>query len=596
MYNLVIIMADCLPRIRDALAYLLLTLALTVFAVAPLAYPGYVQAHSGFIPVYNLASLAQAGIETGWVPSIPSSYDPVRGDGLLPYYLAWPVVWMGATPLNAVKAVLALGFLGGAAGVFVWLRGPLGPAGAALAALVYTYLPYRLATVYVRGGWGEAFFLALLPWGLAVAEDHAAPGRRGWIALTTTVWALLGLCQPGLAVWAFLLLAAWQLLIRRTRTNYAALFAALGGMAAALALGLLISGFSIPDSPINFFDHFLYPAQIFSAYWGFGASRPGWEDGLALGLGFAALGLAMLTTFLATGRARTDADHLPSAANRLPDLRWLSLVTLVPILLMLSPAALLWQLTGLHYTLSYPWQLLSLAGLCLSALAGAAVRIDQRLARLPAYAALVVLTLLSSYSYLQPRFTELEPGTRPLAAWDGYGLMLLDYDLSVDVPPVAAGLSEPTSGRLSLADYGMLGPGDTLHVSLTWQATRPFDRDLKLFLHLLDASGQVVTQVDPLAGAEAGPAGTEYLTSHWDPGELILDDVPLIIPLGVSPGAYRLALGLYDGDTLERLPVVGREDGQVEFELEIGDRDGSKETASERSYLRLSQPATEHQQ
>ncbi len=178
---------------RDHAAHLLLTLALTVFAVAPLAYPGYAQVHSGFVPIYNLADLANGPLNLGWTPTVATHFDPLRGDGLLPYYLALPVVWLGGTPLTGVKVVFALGFLLGAAGVYFWLRRPLGPAGAALAALVYTYLPYRVAVVYVRGAWGEALFLGLLPWALAAAAGKAPrrPYRRAMSA--ALAWGLLGL-------------------------------------------------------------------------------------------------------------------------------------------------------------------------------------------------------------------------------------------------------------------------------------------------------------------------------------------------------------------------------------------------------------------
>ncbi len=370
---------------------------------------------------------------------------------------------------------------------------------------------------------------------------------------------------------------------------YGLIVAALGGTVVALALTFLTAGFSVPASPINFFDHFLYPAQLFSAYWGFGASRPGWDDGLALGFGFAAVGLTILTLFLASGRARaglggSNRDKNPlnppnSPTNKssihvsihpgLQDENPLDPLTpfilaLALTLLLFGPSAFLWRLTGLHHTVTYPWQLLGLIGLCLSVLAGMSVRLDARLASLPTYAGLVILVLLASYGTLEPRFTQFVPGTGPLASWDDNHLMLLDYELWVEIPPAAAGLSEPTPRRLPLADYGPPRPGDTLHLILTWQATRPFYRDWKLFVHLLDSSGQMVAQTDPLAGA--GAEQEDYFTGRWDPGELIRDDVALTIPPDAPPGPYRLALGLYDGDTLERLPVVGREDGQVVLE------------------------------
>ena len=376
-----------------------------------------------------------------------------------------------------------------------------------------------------------------------------------------------------------------------------AILAALAGILAAVMLTCLAARFSFPGSPVEFGDHFLYPAQLLSAYWGFGASRPGWNDGLALGFGFAAAGLAMLTLWLAFGAERSLTAARPgllapvaqhrhaaragesaegaesSIASQRPRrlVGALFLPALILTLLLFSPTDFLWQVTGLHYLLTYPWQLLGLVGLCLAAMAGAAPKLDARLAALPAQATLILLTLLASYNTLEPRFTQYAPGAGPLAAWDGDHVLLLDYALGVDISPAAAGLGAPTPERLPLADYGPPRPGDRLHLTLTWQATRPFERDLKLFVHLLDASDRIVAQVDPPAGAGAGPEGADYFTSQWDPGQLIANDIVITVPLDAPPGPYRLAFGLYDGDTLERLPVAGREDGRVVVDM------GSKE-------------------
>lgn len=606
MYNSILMTEETYPAEESpsipklSLSYLLLTLVLTVFSAAPLAYPGYVQVHSGLVPIYNLTDLASRPLTPGWTPSVATSFDPLRGDGILPYYLALPIVWLGRTPLAGVKAIFMLSFLLGAVGPYLWLYRQLGARGAALAALVYTYLPYRLAAVYVRGAWGEALFLGLLPWALAAATSNRL---KAWTrhGLTVLTWALLGLSQAGLAIWAFILLVAWILLARRGRNHklvdhkaqpykirdrkwqpYPPLLAALGGTVMALVITLLAAGFSVPYPTIKFFDHFLFPGQLFSAFWGFGASRPGWADGLALGFGLAAVGLAGLTLILAALQKRQPSD--PSSQDRTgPSLPGLFILILGLILPLFGASAFLWRLTFLSHTLTYPWQLLGLIGLLLSALAGYSLMLNKRLGALPVYAGLVIIVLLSSYSYLEPRFTQFPPdkGPRavagPQADWDNHRLMLLDHEAWVEIPPAAAGLDQATPGRLPLSDYGHLGPGDTLHLSLTWQATRPFYRDLKLFIHLLDGSGQLITQTDPLAGLGAGPQETDYFTSQWDPGQLILDEVAIAIPPDSPPGPYRLAIGLYDGQTLERLPVVGREDGQIEIEL--GDRASDSETS-----------------
>ena len=182
-------------------------------------------------------------------------------------------------------------------------------------------------------------------------------------------------------------------------------------------------------------------------------------------------------------------------------------------------------------------------------------------------AALVLFVLLPSYGWLEPRFTQLEPGAGPVAAWNEYQAVLANYELHVAIPPRAAGLSQATPGWIPVADYGPPQPGDTLHLLLTWQITRPFERDLKMFVHVLDASDQVIAQADPLAGAGAGPGGTDYLTSQWEPGQLIVTAVSVVIPPDAIAPPRRLAIGLYDGETLKRLPVVNNPEGRVLLEV-----------------------------
>jgi hypothetical protein len=558
--------------LTEGRSYLLLTLALIVFALAPLTYPGTMQVHSGFVPAYNLADLTGRPLSLRWTPTVATNFDPLRGDGLLAYYLALPVVWLGATPVQAVKVVFALGWVLGAVGVYLWLRRSLGAPGACLAALVYTYLPYHIAAVIVRGAWGESLCLGLIPLGMlaALAQDDARATLRR-LLLASLAWLFIGLSQPGLAVWAWLCLAGWWLLGGSPRRRGMPVLAAWVGVAMAVAFTLWAAGWQIANSPITFYDHFLLPSQLFSARWGFGASRPGWDDGLALGFGFAAVGLTTLTLLLALQRVRLQSLTMGSIQSPTTGFR-----LRVPLILALalsfflfSPSASLWQTLGLHHLLTYPWQLLGLIGLCLSVLAGASLKLDRQLSTLPMQAALIAITLLASYGYLQPRFTHYSPGSAPLASWNGYHVMLMDLRMEAAMPPAAAGLAQPTPGRLPLSDYGALKPGDTLRLLLTWQAMRPFDRDLKLFVHLLDRSEQIVAQADPLAGAGADPDSpkADYPTSRWEPGRLITTDVPITLPPDAPGGPYHVAFGLYDGETLERLPVDGNGEGRITAEV-----------------------------
>ena len=565
-------------------SYLLLALALTVFGVAPLAYPGYMQVHSGFAPIYNLANLAARDLDVRWAPGVAGPFDPLRGDGLLAYYLALPVLWLGGEPVLGVKIVFAFGLVLGALGMYLWWRPVWGATGAMISALVYTYLPYHIAAIYVRGAYGEALSLGWLPLALGLALIPPGRNRCRRAGLVVLVWMLLGLSQPGLGVWAVILLVAWQLLRSLTRLRssthlqdrptmmLAVTTMAAVGASAAVVLSLAAANWEPSASPVPFQEHFLYPAQLFSPYWGFGASRAGWQDGLALGLGFAALGLTLLTLLLglyqgqATSAKAGDGPSRPSGRLRValyPPL----IIALVLTCLLFSPTAVVWRLLSLQQLVTCPWQLLGPIGLCLSGVAGAASRLERRLQALPMQAALVLFVLLPSYGWLEPRFTQLEPGAGPVAAWNEYQAVLANYELHVAIPPRAAGLSQATPGWIPVADYGPPQPGDTLHLLLTWQITRPFERDLKMFVHVLDASDQVIAQADPLAGAGAGPGGTDYLTSQWEPGQLIVTAVSVVIPPDAIAPPRRLAIGLYDGETLKRLPVVNNPEGRVLLEV-----------------------------
>ena len=95
-----------------------------------------------------------------------------------------------------------------------------------------------------------------------------------------------------------------------------------------------------------------------------------------------------------------------------------------------------------------------------------------------------------------------------------------------------------------------LAAGDIVQLTLFWETAVPLDRRYKVFLHLLDKTGQVVAQRD------SEPGGNLALTTTWQPGQTIIDNHGILLPVTAPPGDYRLMLGLYDfTDPAARLPV-----------------------------------------
>jgi hypothetical protein len=126
----------------------------------------------------------------------------------------------------------------------------------------------------------------------------------------------------------------------------------------------------------------------------------------------------------------------------------------------------------------------------------------------------------------------------------------------VEINGNTAGLERgPTA--IPLAAHGPLQAGEVVQFDMTWQALRPLTEDWKVFVHLVDANGQLLAQFDgqPREGA--------YPTSRWIPGELIKDSYPLLMPATVPPGPYRVFVGLYNEVTGARLPVPDDPEGRV---------------------------------
>ena len=123
------------------------------------------------MPLWNVVDLRAKLGDGWWLPHLATSFDPLRSDGLWPYYLA---AILPFEPLVAIKVVFGLAWLLGSVGMFLWLKNWLGQPGALVAALVYTYLPHQIVTVYVRGAWGEASFWGLLPWAVLAASESTS--------------------------------------------------------------------------------------------------------------------------------------------------------------------------------------------------------------------------------------------------------------------------------------------------------------------------------------------------------------------------------------------------------------------------------------
>ncbi len=95
--------------------------------------------------------------------------------------------------------------------------------------------------------------------------------------------------------------------------------------------------------------------------------------------------------------------------------------------------------------------------------------------------------------------------------------------------------------------------GRTLSVTLALRGLTPLDRPYKVFVHLLDDQNVLLAQDDRL------PCHFTLNEQDWRPGNFVLETYNLSVPVETSSGDYRIAWGMYDPASNQRLPVIASE-------------------------------------
>lgn len=135
------------------------------------------------------------------------------------------------------------------------------------------------------------------------------------------------------------------------------------------------------------------------------------------------------------------------------------------------------------------------------------------------------------------------PPQYPRAISLGDGIALLGYDLQ----PAA------------------LHPGDNLYVQFHWLVKSAPTLNWIVFTHVLakDATGKVSV----VAKAASQPGKNSLPTTRWQKGWRILDEYKIKLPATLRPGAYNIAMGLYQANGAHLPPEgSGMLLGQVKIE------------------------------
>lgn len=148
----------------------------------------------------------------------------------------------------------------------------------------------------------------------------------------------------------------------------------------------------------------------------------------------------------------------------------------------------------------------------------------------------------------------VETGTYTFVAhMDGCEIPLIQVPITVQaperrwtVPDDFVAMDILFGGRIRLAGYRTdttdVGTGETVSISLAWQAVTALETSYRVFVHLSDAEGRIVDQSDGI------PASWSRPTTGWAVDEVVVETRSVTVPPDLSPGVYTIRVGVYAED------------------------------------------------
>ena len=164
--------------------------------------------------------------------------------------------------------------------------------------------------------------------------------------------------------------------------------------------------------------------------------------------------------------------------------------------------------------------------------------------------------------------------TYPLAAYAAAfdSSMTPDFPLAYPVirPQIDEALHVNFDNQVWLENYKIeyaqpLKPGDTFRLTLYWRAQQDIDRSYTVFNQVLDSNGGKIAQKD------SRPVCDRSVTTGWAPGELVVDTHEIQVAGDAASGVYPLITGMYQSDTLDRLPVLDASGQAVDTAVHLTD-------------------------
>ncbi|MDP2633027.1 MAG: hypothetical protein Q8P25_04900 [Candidatus Curtissbacteria bacterium] len=360
-------------------------LFLSVPATFDLTTPGFYTSHDGETHTARIAqyfqSLGDGQLPPRIAPTLYNGYGSPIFTYIypLPYVLGSFVHFLHFSYTDSFKILMISGFI--TSGLFsrLWFKEVFGSEKAAfIGALYYTWVPYRLQLMYVRGSISELLAYTFLPLTFFCFGKLSKEGSIFWISTSAVSLSLVLLSQNLVALMTLPILAVYVLIIAKKRSSLIKSTASIiwAFMIAAVTYlpSLFERNFVRFDEIINiaYSTHFVTLSQLFHSPWGYGFDFPGTlGDQLSFQIGLAHIIVVIFATFLIIKKLlKRFVVDLPL---------FFLIVFLVSVFLMLDtkPNSYIWQHFKILHTIDIPWRFLGVTAISSSFLAAFVVKTQK---------------------------------------------------------------------------------------------------------------------------------------------------------------------------------------------------------------------------
>lgn len=278
----------------------------------------------------------------------------------LPYYLTFIASRIGSPITVSFKALMVLSAFVAFAGFYLLGLEFASPQISLLAAIIYSYTPYRAVDLWVRGTLGESLAFAIFPFVLYFLfklSKKQTPLNLIWSATSISLLVITHQIATIIVLPLMFVITLVQALFKK---DIKSLIYQVGSGVLALFLSafywlpvLLEKRDLASVSPFNFYDHFPFIKQLIYSPWGYGGSVPGPADHMSFRLGWANL------LFVAIAVGCVILYHRKKKAKETVRTILLILLTIaIPLFLMNIRSSFFWKIFPFTQEVQFPWRLL----------------------------------------------------------------------------------------------------------------------------------------------------------------------------------------------------------------------------------------------